>query len=132
MTLLALMLAMYSFVGLTGFGGALFVIEGPYLKPLTSFFEKRKGKNWFYALMHKGLTCFTCQGFWFGALAGLAFLTPMSVWLVTTLRLWAFLLSCAFVGSAVSTLCSYLMSWYFDWRTLKGLSSGEQNDAPGV
>jgi hypothetical protein len=117
----------YIIVGVTGFGGALFVVESPYLKPLLSYIEKRREQaenekvKSVLAMLVKGMGCMTCSGFWASLLCGFVFLVPLTVYLQSTLTIWAWLLSCALFGSGVSTAGSYLMNLYFDWRKLKGL-----------
>lgn len=129
MTALALTILSLLVSGIVGYGFGLFVIESPYVKPLTErvarMAESAVGrKKKLLEILHKGMECYTCSGFWGGLLCGSVFVSPMSLRL-STLTIWAWLFCCALAGSAMGTAGSYMMNYYFDWRKLKGLSQEE-------
>jgi hypothetical protein len=110
-------------IAFISFGGALFVIEGPYIKPITAWVEKKYSHASIGALIVKGLRCYTCLGFNFGMLATVYLQLVSNVKLFPT-DPWQFIF-CMFMtgllGSGFSTTGAYLIALYFEHLDNKGI-----------
>lgn len=93
------------------FGISVVIIESPFLNFIRNYSEIRKGKNKFLSVVYKGLSCYTCVGFYAG------FIFPIILVLFTKFKLFVniqmFIISLliyAVLGSATTTFLSLIMN----------------------